>query len=137
MKQLLVLITTLTFAGAVYAAPILKGSPEELRQFLDPVEHTAKENFQDKVRARALNKALAQKAVFQERLGVTLVPIGFNEQMLLPYKTRDFEMEGFAANSRSRESDKSDGVLAAPPQQTFDKITYRAAIYVTFSILQE
>ncbi|MGI9205288.1 MAG: SIMPL domain-containing protein [Woeseiaceae bacterium] len=40
MKRLILLTTILAVAGVVHAETELKGSPEELRQFLHPVEHT-------------------------------------------------------------------------------------------------
>ncbi len=95
-------------------------------------EHTAKETFENKVRANAMDKALAQKAVLEERLGFVLVPIGFNEQIATPYYAELDRVRSpaqFSANSVAGVE-----ILSQP---TFDEITYRATVFVTFGILRE
>lgn len=99
-------------------------------------EHTAKEELQNQVKAAALDKAFAQKTAIEERLGITLIPIGFNEQVIMPVRTRAAGQleEIMVSASKARESDVSSFAQAPLPPQTFDEVSYTATIYVTFRI---
>jgi len=101
-------------------------------------EHSAREEFQDRVKTTALDKALAQKTVFEERLGVTLVPIGFNERAVMPRRTAGagYIEEVVVSGARMRLSEQ-DLASIPPPQQTFDEISYESTIFVIFKVLQE
>jgi uncharacterized protein YggE len=101
-------------------------------------EHTAREAFQDKVKSTALDKALAQKTVFEERLDVTLVPIGFNERPVMPRRTAGagYIEEAVAPGVRMRLSEQ-DVASIPPPQQTFDEISYESTIFVIFKVVRE
>lgn len=99
-------------------------------------EHTEKEAFENKVRANAMDKALARKAVLEERLGFVLVPIGFNEQIATPYETRGYaELDRARSPAQFSANSVAGGVIQTQP--TFDEITYRATVFVTFGILRE
>jgi uncharacterized protein YggE len=104
-------------------------------------EHTAREELQESVKASALDKALAQKTVIEERLGVTLVPIGFNERVVMPAKTQGAgyieEVVVTAARAKSESRSQLASIAPSPPQQTFDEVKYQATIFVTFKVAQE
>lgn len=98
-------------------------------------EHTEKDGFEEEVSAKAMDKVLARKAVLEERLGLVLVAIGFNEQSATPVRFRgDAEFDDFANGFMSQQS-----IVGAEErsQPTFDEITYRTTVFVTFKILQE
>lgn len=101
-------------------------------------EHTAKEEYQENVRKTALDKALAQQAVFEERLGIKLIPINIQENIMVPGKARPYALEEIAVSAvRQRGAANSSSVaIAPPPPQTFDEVTYQANVYVTFKVEQ-
>lgn len=104
-------------------------------------EHTARDDFQNKVKATALDKALAQKAAIEEQLGVELIPIGLNERMAAPSRTMGANMieevvvTAQRADSASRVRQES--FAASPPAQTFDEVVYQATLFVTFKVVQK
>lgn len=101
-------------------------------------EHTAKEEFQDDVRKAALDKALAQRTVYEQQLGIKLTPINVQENVVVPYKARAYLEEASVSAVRQRSSADS-AILAntPPPPQTFDEVEYQATVYVTFKVEQE
>lgn len=101
-------------------------------------EHTEKEQFEEDVKKSALNKALAQRSLFEEQLGVSLVPIGFNERPVMPYATAasSYIEEIVVTASRARTDAAVSSEPFTPPAQTFDEVTYQATVYVTFKVIQ-
>lgn len=104
-------------------------------------EHTAKDEFQNKVKATALDKALAQKTAIEEQLGVELIPIGLNERIAAPNRTMGASMiEEVVVTSQRADSAsrmRQDSIAPSPPAQTFDEVEYQATIFVTFKVVQK
>ncbi len=98
-------------------------------------EHTAKEEFQDSVRKAALDKALAQRSVYEQQLGIKLTPINVQESLMMPGKARPYAMEEVAVSAVARQRGMADsGSFATAPPQTFDEVSYQATVYVTFKV---
>lgn len=99
-------------------------------------EHTSKEAFQDSVRKAALDKALAQRAAYEQQLGIKLTPINVQENVLMPSRPRTYMEEINVAANRQRGAADSSAMAVAPPPQTFDEVMYQATVYVTFKVEQ-
>ena len=88
---------------------------------------------------------MAQKALYESSLGVTLTPIGLRENRLQVRGTKGAEVleEILVTASKSSRSyhDKSVDYLhvAAPKNApaSFDEIVYSAQIYVDFSVVPD
>ena len=101
-------------------------------------EHTKKEEFDEKVKAEALEKVLKQKAFYEKSLGVKLVPVGFRDSYVHQRATRGaMILEEVVVTARKREdssysfgSNYSDEVQVP----SFDEVVYEANVSVDFRI---
>lgn len=100
-------------------------------------EHTAKEEFQDNVRKAALDKALAQRTVYEQQLGIKLTPINVQENIIMPSRARPYPMEEVAVSAVARQRGTADFASSPPPPQTFDEVSYQTTVYVTFKVEQQ
>lgn len=101
-------------------------------------EHTKKDEFNEKVKAEALEKVLGQKEFYEKSLGVKLVPIGFRDSNVRQVATRGaMVLEEVVVTARRREessyssSSKYSDELHDP---SFDEVVYEASVSVDFRI---
>ena len=98
-------------------------------------EHSEDEQYKHDVREKALQKVLADAAYFESKLGLTLSPVAF--------QFSDVGVSGPEGGAvieeivvTSQRSGVRPGFSAAPPPAppTFDEVSYRASVQVTFEI---
>ena len=102
-------------------------------------EHTKKDEVLSKLRNQALEKVLAQKAFYEEALGVKLTPTNFRDAdvhyegtegaVALNYAVLKADQRG---SSKSYSSSKS--AVKSPSATSFDEVRYEATVSVDFSI---
>jgi len=100
-------------------------------------EHTEKEKFNDKVKAAALERVLAQKAFYEESLGITLVPIGIRDTSVKQRATigaRMLEEVLVTATKRSDGGYSSVSSYDSIEVPSFDELFYEASMAVDFKI---
>jgi uncharacterized protein len=101
-------------------------------------EHSAKDEYNQKVKAKAIDKVLKQKAFYEKTLGLKLTAIGIRDSNIRQIATRGaMVLEGVVA-SRSRQENDSYASIAKFKKQTpstsFDEVKYTADIIVDFKI---
>lgn len=100
--------------------------------------HSKKYEFNQLVREKALNDILAQKAFYEESLGVTLTAIGFRDFRVQETATRGgFMLEEVMVTARRVEQDyysSAKEVYIPDAQPSFDEIQYQANLTVEFEI---
>lgn len=103
-------------------------------------KHSAKEEFEKKVKEEALNKILAEQKVYESKLGVKLTPVAFYDQPIQFAATRGaFEIEEVVVQRRQKSNDSyaAEAFASSPVSQqaiSFDEVTYRANIRVEFKV---
>jgi len=103
-------------------------------------EHTKKDEYNQLVKQKALDKILKQKTFYESALGVKLVTIGIRDHQIHQQATRGamaFEEIVVTAQRESRTSSlsKESYAPAAPP--SFDEVKYQANLSVDFKIVDE
>ena len=101
-------------------------------------EHTKKDEFSQKVKARALGKILKQKEFYEKSLGVILTTIGISDSAIHQRATRGaYALEEVLVSAhRLAESPISPPSKRPAPETepSFDEIKYEATIAVDFKI---
>lgn len=102
-------------------------------------EHTLKENFNKKVKAEALAKVMAQKADYEQVLGIKLSPVGIRTANIRQRATRGAAMleEVVVTASRASSSDYVSQSESTPATPSFDEVKYEADLFVDFKIETE
>jgi uncharacterized protein len=136
---------SITQESQLKAIATVADTKDEIELLNNTFEHGQKEAYKSKVKKQALSKVMAQKALYESSLGVTLTPIGLRENRLQVRGTKGAEVleEILVTASKSSRSyhDKSVDYLhvAAPKNApaSFDEIVYSAQIYVDFSVVPD
>ena len=102
-------------------------------------EHSKADEYKNKVKKLALEKAMKQKVFYESSLGVTLTPVGFRNSQIRFRGTQGANMlEEIVVTATKRSMGKmQDMALSRPtPKQpsSFDEIEYEAEIYIDFKI---
>ncbi len=98
-------------------------------------EHTKKDEFNRKVKAKALEKVLEQKAFYEKSLNIKLKPIGIRKSDVRQRATRgaDVLQEMIVVNSI-----RAKGSYSSEPKpsrsDSFDEVNYQADLTVDFKI---
>jgi len=98
-------------------------------------EHTNKDEFRTMVKKQALDKILAQKALYEDRLGVTLEPVAVRDSAVTQRATAGAQMleEVIVTARKARDS------YLSPSQEvggsSFDEVTYEANLVVDFRVV--
>lgn len=103
-------------------------------------EHTKKEEFNEKVKAKALEKILKQKEFYEESLGLKLIPTGIRDSNIYQVPTRGAEAleEVLVVSARRREKENFSSLAKTrgdSRSSSFDEVKYRANISVDFKII--
>lgn len=103
-------------------------------------EHSAKDEYNDRVKARALDRVLKQKAFYEKTLGLKLIAIGIRDSNIVQTATRGARMLEGVITSRSKQDNDSYSAIASfkeqAPATSFDEIKYQADITVDFKITE-
>jgi len=102
-------------------------------------EHSKADEYKNKVKKLALEKAMKQKAFYESSLGVTLTPVGFRNSQIRFRGTQGANMlEEIVVTASKRSMGKMQDMAYSRPatKQTpsFDEIEYEAEIYIDFKI---
>ena len=101
-------------------------------------EHTKKDEFNEKVKAKALEKILKQKAFYEKSLGVKLIPVGIRDSNIRQRATRGaMVLEEVVVTAARREKDSYSSVAKYRDQAqepSFDEVKYEASMSVDFKI---
>lgn len=102
-------------------------------------EHSRADEYKNKVKKQALEKAMAQKAFYESSLSVTLTPVGFRNSQIRFRGTQGAEMlEEIVVTASRRSAGKLQDIALSRPAQkpapSFDEIQYEAEIYIDFKI---
>ena len=95
-------------------------------------EHSEKEAYERKVKDKALQVVLANKAYFEEQLGLRLVPVAFSFSDVYHSGGQFQAIEEVVVTANRARS--SFGVPAQAPAPTFDEVTYNVHVSVTFEV---
>jgi uncharacterized protein len=101
-------------------------------------EHSAKDEYNQKVKAKALDKVLKQKAFYEKTLGLKLTAISIRDSNIHQMATRGARvLESVVVSRRLDESDSYSSIAKfkeQAPSTSFDEIKYQADITVDFKI---
>ncbi len=102
-------------------------------------EHSKADEYKNKVKKLALEKAIKQKAYYESSLGITLTPVGFRNSQIRFRGTQGANMlEEIVVTASRRSAGKLQEMAMSRPAQkptpSFDEIEYEAEIYVDFKI---
>lgn len=101
-------------------------------------EHTQKDQFNEKVKAKALESILKQKAFYEKSLGVKLTPVGIRDSNIRQRATRGamaLDEVIVTAVRREKESYSSGAKYLSQAQEpSFDEVKYEANMSVDFKI---
>ena len=100
-------------------------------------EHTEKDLLNKKVKAEALAKVMAQKADYEQVLGIKLTPVGIRTADIRQRATRGAMMleEVIVTAERETEASYASKAEVASPTPSFDEVKYEADLYVDFKIV--
>jgi Uncharacterized conserved protein len=101
-------------------------------------EHTQKNEFNEKVKAKALENILKQKAFYEKSLGVKLTPVGIRDSNIRQHATRGAMVleEVIVTAARREKGSYSSGAKYRDQAQepSFDEVKYEANMSVDFKI---
>jgi uncharacterized protein len=101
-------------------------------------EHSAKDEYNQKVKAKALDKVLKQKTIYEKTLGLKLTAIGIRDSNIRLMATRGAMVLESVVASRSRQENDNFSSFAKfkeqAPSTSFDEVKYTADITVDFKI---
>jgi hypothetical protein len=100
-------------------------------------KHSKKEEFNQKVKQKALDKVLAKKAYYEQALGIKLTPISFNESNVHFQATAGANVLGRAMMDEVQQDLNYASKRAAPIKPTsnsFDEVKYHGNIAVQFKV---
>ncbi len=129
---------TITDEGQLREIAVLSDKYEEVELSDTEFEHSKKEEYNDLVRAKALENVLQQKAFYEKSLGVQLTPIGIRDSNIQHRATRGaavieeviVEAERVHSGSYSPESKR----WSQSSTPSFDEVKYEANLFVDFKI---
>ena len=133
---------TITDASHLQAIASIADSKDEVELVGTIFEHSEKDEYREKVKDKAIDEVLKQKELYEKRLGVKLIPMGFEvEQLGLrgPGQTREhYTLEEIVVTaprrhgSRRRNPEPEKQLARAAP--SFDEIVYNAMATVEFKL---
>ncbi|MEO1244964.1 MAG: SIMPL domain-containing protein [Pseudomonadota bacterium] len=96
-------------------------------------EHSEEDEYKNKVRDEAVEKILEDAAYFEQKLGVTLVPVSFqlSDVGISSHNRMNMINEIVVTGSRLG---SGAAPSAPPPPPSFDEVNYRVAVDITFEI---
>lgn len=94
-------------------------------------EHSKAEEYKQKVKQKALDKVLAEKAFYSKSLGMTLKAVSFIDHNV--FEQDDIERIAVTGSRMKRKYLSSDE-MQPPAHSSFEKVTYRANVTVTFTV---
>lgn len=102
-------------------------------------EHTKKDQLNQLVKQKALDKILKQKAFYEKSLGIKLTPIGVRDSNIQRVATRGAKLFSKAMTPKAMRTGMAkpavaDKPIPAPTAPSFDEIKYRAKLSVDFKI---
>ncbi len=102
-------------------------------------EHSKKDEFNQKVKAKALDKILKQKEFYESSLGVTLTTVGIRDSNIQHMGTRgarlrENKMDSYATAEVSLAPASSVKRTREQAESSFDEILYHANLAVEFKI---
>ncbi len=99
-------------------------------------EYSKQRDLEDQVRRAAFDDALAKKGFFEQRLGATLRPIGFDYSDMSARGTSGGALEEIVitGQQRARYSAKASAEADYAPVPSFDEKDYEVSVNVTFAV---
>ena len=102
-------------------------------------EHSKADEYKNRVKKQALEKAMQQKAFYESSLGVTLTPVGFRNSQIRFRGTQGARMlDDIVVTASRRGVEKIQELSLSQPTKkqppSFDEIEYEAEIYIDFKI---
>ncbi len=112
---------------------------DEVKLSATSFKHSKKEAFTQKVKQKALDKVMAKKAYYEQALGITLIPVSFNESNIRHQATAGANVLGRAVMveaelDRSYSKKASAAPIPKATNNSFDEIKYRGSITVQFKV---
>ncbi|MFZ5841614.1 MAG: SIMPL domain-containing protein [Pseudomonadota bacterium] len=99
-------------------------------------EHSLKADYEEQVKAKAMQDLQKQRAMYEENLGVKLVPVSFREFQVWPGQSQDSEQRIEVTGSRIKYGAEREEYTPPPSlPRTFDEVKYGAMIYVDYKIV--
>ena len=91
-------------------------------------EHSKKAQYIDKVKAQALDNVLKEKAFYSKKLGIALKAVSFKDNNASPqHDVEIIEVRGIRSNL-------SKAAYPSNKQPSFEKVTYKAKVSVSFKV---
>jgi uncharacterized protein len=130
---------TITDESQLKTIASVADSKEQIELSDTSFEHSEADDYKNKVKKLALEKAMKQKAFYESSLGVTLTPVGFRNSQIRFRGTQGAEMlEEIVVTASKRSAGKLQDMAYSQPAQkqtpSFDEIQYEAEIYIDFKI---
>lgn len=130
---------TITDESQLKTIASVADSKKEIELSDTSFEHSKVDEYKNRVKKLALEKAMKQKAFYESSLGVTLTPVGFRNSQVRFRGTQGAEiLEEIVVTASKRSMSKiQDMAISRPaPKQppSFDEIEYEAEIYIDFKI---
>lgn len=102
-------------------------------------EHSKKDEFNQKVKAKALDKILKQKEFYETSLGVTLTTVGIRDSNIQHMGTRgarlrERKIDSYATAEVSAASASSVERIRNQAESSFDEVIYQANLSIEFKI---
>ena len=95
-------------------------------------EHSKKEEFEDRVRDKAVDAVLSDKEYFESKLGLRLTPVSFNFSDVLADQYGGFGVLEEIVVTAQRSA--SIGPASKAPASSFDEVEYRVSVSITFAV---
>ena len=95
-------------------------------------EHSGKEEYEDRVRDKAVNAVLGDKEYFENKLGLRLTPVSFNFSDVFADQYGGFGMLEEVVVTANRAASSRPAPKA--PASSFDEVEYRVSVSITFAV---
>ena len=95
-------------------------------------EHSKKDEFEDRVRDKAVNAVLSDKEYFENKLGLRLTPVAFNFSDVFADQYGGFGVLEEVVVTAQRSA--SIAPAARAPASSFDEVEYRVSVSITFAV---
>ena len=130
---------TITDESQLKTIATVADSKKEIELADTSFEHSKADEYKNKVKKRALEKAMQQKKFYESSLGVTLTPVSFRNSQVRFRGTQGAEILGdVMVTATQRSMNKMQDVAMSRPMAkkapSFDEIEYEAEIYIDFKI---
>lgn len=117
---------------------VVADQSEEVELSDTAFEHTKKDEFNEKVKTKALQKILKQKEFYEKSLGVKLIPVGIRDSQIRQRATRGAmvleEMVVSAARSENNSNSSVAKYQGQAQEPSFDEVKYEVNMSVDFKI---